>query len=121
MNRCYDHVRSPKNRPKVSLSARPGGEDGATSLGDRMESNEAAPEVRVEAGEVGAIVRKAVGELPEKERNVLVLRHYQGLKFREIAEVTGLTSRTVQNCLKRGREKLGRSLARAGLRPQEVT
>jgi RNA polymerase sigma-70 factor (ECF subfamily) len=120
MNLCYDHLRSPRNRPKVSLSARPAGSEDQTSLVDRMETGEPGPGERVEALEVGAIVRAAVSELPDKERNVLILRHYEGLKFREIAEVTGLTTRTVQNCLRRAREKLSRSLIRAGLEPQEV-
>ena len=71
-----------------------------------------------EAEESAAVVRQAVSELPEKERNVVLLRHFQGLKFREIAEVTGLTTRTVQNCLRRAREKLSGSLARKGLKPQ---
>lgn len=121
MNLCYDHLRSPRNRPKLSLSQPlDRGEDGGTDFGDRLESAEDAPEERAAETETARLVREAIAELPERERNVLVLRHYQGLKFREIAEVTGLTQRTVQNCLRRAREKLGWSLARRGLKPEGV-
>jgi len=123
MNLCYDHLRSPRNRPKVSLSERlPMGGDGASAdLAERLESPMATPGSLVEESEMSMLVKEAISELPHKERNVVMLRHFHGLKFREIAEVTGLTTRTVQNCLSRAREKLARSLKRRGLKPERVT
>ena len=82
-----------------------------------MESDGGTPDALAVEGEMARMVREAIDELPEREKNVLVLRHYQGLKFREISDITGLTSRTVQNCLRRAREKLARSLRRKGVRP----
>ncbi len=122
MNLCYDHLRSPKNRPKVSLSQRWSSSDGeeSTGLGDRLESPEGTPREAAEESEVATLIRQAIDTLPEKEKNVVLLRHYQGLKFREIAEVTGLTPRTVQNCLRRGRDKLSQRLTRLGLNPEKV-
>lgn len=122
MNLCYDHLRSPKNRPKVSLSQRWTSSDGeeSTGLGDRLESREDSPGEFAEESETAALIREAIDTLPEKEKNVVLLRHYQGLKFREIAEVTGLTPRTVQNCLRRGRDKLHQRLTRLGLNPEKV-
>ncbi len=117
LNLCYDHLRSPRNRPPVSLSSRvPGDDTGTSSLAERLESPDAAPDEDAADREIVRLVRKAVSELPDRERSVLILRHYQGLKFREIAEVTGMTSRTVQNCLRRARERIARSLARHGVR-----
>jgi RNA polymerase sigma-70 factor (ECF subfamily) len=122
MNLCYDHLRSPKNRPKVSLSQKWASPDGEESggLGDRLESAEGTPREAAEESEAAALIRQAIDTLPEKEKNVVLLRHYQGLKFREIAEVTGLTPRTVQNCLRRGRDKLSQRLTRMGLNPEKV-
>lgn len=121
MNLCYDHLRSPRNRPKVSLSARMGeDEDGQEALSDRLASAEVRPDVGADRSERAKIVQEALMELPDRERSVVVLRHVRGLKFREIALAMGLTSRTVQNCLRRGREKLARALARRGLRADEV-
>jgi RNA polymerase sigma-70 factor (ECF subfamily) len=122
MNLCYDHLRSPRNRPKVSLSERlPSAGDGVSSdLSERLESAEHPPDTLVEDREMEVLVREAVADLPEKERNVVILRHFHSLKFREIAEVTGLTTRTVQNCLRRGREKLARALSRKGVTLEEV-
>ena len=117
MNLCYDHLRSPRNRPKVSLSDTIGGDEGGQALSERMESDSGAPDFLAVEGETTRLVREAIDELPDREKNVLVLRFYQGLKFREISDITGLTSRTVQNCLRRAREKLARSLKRKGVRP----
>ncbi|MHC4862162.1 MAG: RNA polymerase sigma factor [Planctomycetota bacterium] len=122
MNLCYDHLRSPRNRPKASLSDRQaGGEEGGSGLSDRLESPAGTPDELAGTSEVARLVRQAVAELPDKERNVLILRHFHGMKFREIAAVTGLTSRTVQNCLRRGREKLARKLAVMGVKPERVS
>ena len=121
MNLCYDHLRSPRNRPKVSLSGAPGAEDREESdLASILQAADDTPVDQAVTSETARLVRAAVAELPEKERNVLILRHYQGLKFREISEVTGLTTRTVQNCLRRGREKLAAKLSRMGLKPERV-
>jgi RNA polymerase sigma-70 factor, ECF subfamily len=122
MNLSYDHLRSPKNRRKISLSQRRSSGDGELSpeLGDRLESPAETPEDLAEESEEASLIREAIDSLPEKEKNVVLLRHYQGLKFREIAEVTGLTPRTVQNCLRRGRDKLAQRLAHLGLKPEKV-
>jgi RNA polymerase sigma-70 factor (ECF subfamily) len=122
MNLCYDHLRSPRNRPKVSLSERVSQDyGGPAGLSDLLEESGGTPDEIASESEVARLVRQCVADLPEKERNVLVLRHYHGMKFREIAGVTGLTTRTVQNCLKRAREKMARSLTRKGVEPEKVT
>mgnify|MGYP001262989396 FL=1 len=39
-------------------------------------------------------LRKMVQELPEEQRQVLVMRHYEELSFKEIAEKTGVSINT---------------------------
>ncbi len=122
MNLCYDHLRSPKNRPQVSLSARADGDsdDSPDALSDRIEGREAAPAEIVERSERTRLIEESLRELPDRERSVVILRHLRGMKFKEIAAAMGLTTRTVQNCLRRGREKLARGLSRRGLKPDKA-
>lgn len=47
--------------------------------------------------ELESEVRGAVHELPEEYRAVLVMRHYQGLRYAEIAEVLGCPVGTVKS------------------------
>lgn len=60
-------------------------------------------------------VQRALRHLPEVYRAVLILRHYQGLSYEEIAEALGVPLGTVKTRLFRAREML---LAR--LTPEEV-
>ena len=64
MNLSYDHLRSPRNRPKVSLSERRGfDEDGAsTDLASRLESGEDTPFETAEDEEAARVVRRAVAD-----------------------------------------------------------
>jgi RNA polymerase sigma-70 factor (ECF subfamily) len=39
-------------------------------------------------------VRRLVSELPEDQREVVIMRHYAGMSFREIADMTGVSINT---------------------------
>ena len=56
--------------------------------------------------EVGARVVVALEDLPAEFREVLVLREFEELSYREIASVTGLPTGTVMSRLARARMKL---------------
>jgi RNA polymerase sigma-70 factor (sigma-E family) len=57
------------------------------------------------------VVRAALGSLPPRQRAVVVLRHYEVLPEREIAEVLGCSVGTVKSQHSRALEKLRRLLA----------
>ncbi len=67
----------------------------------------------VERDEMGERVAVAVSELPHDEREVLVLRHYEGLSFPRIAELLGAPETTLKSrfsrALLRVAERLGRT------------
>ena len=48
----------------------------------------------------------AIGELPEEQREAIVLRVHGGLKFREIAAVQGVSLKTVQSRYRYGLDRL---------------
>jgi RNA polymerase sigma-70 factor (ECF subfamily) len=52
----------------------------------------------------------ALNELPEKQRNTVILKVYQGLKYREIAEITGCSEGTAKANFHFGVKKLGKIL-----------
>ncbi len=72
-----------------------------------------APDEAALRRETSEVVRRAVSELPEAHRAILVLRHYQGLKFREIADVLDLPEGTVKTRMTEALHLLARRLARA--------
>ena len=64
----------------------------------------------LETGERADQVRTALQRVTEPFRTVLVLRHYEGLKFREIADVLGVPEGTVKSRMVEGLSQLTRLL-----------
>jgi len=51
-------------------------------------------------------VRQAVLRLPEQQRDAVILNYYNGLKIREVAELTGTNESTVKSRIRLGIAKL---------------
>ncbi|HEX5410413.1 MAG TPA: sigma-70 family RNA polymerase sigma factor [Terriglobia bacterium] len=64
-----------------------------------------------EKAECQAEVKRALADLAEPYRAVVVLREIEGLSYDEVAEVLGVAEGTVKSRLRRGREILKRKLA----------
>jgi len=115
-NLVADRARERGRRPEP-LSV----DDEGAGLYDRLEAGRdtgiySDPQRLVQRWSDRDDVRQALDELPEWAREVLVLSHVAGLRYREIAEVLGVPEGTVMSRLNRARRALERSLAaRAGL------
>lgn len=74
-------------------------------------SDSESPYSAYEQAECQAEVKRALADLAEPYRAVVVLREIEGLSYEEIAEVLGIAEGTVKSRLRRGRETLKRKLA----------
>jgi RNA polymerase sigma-70 factor (ECF subfamily) len=70
-----------------------------------------SPESEALQAEMTGVVGRAVGELPETQREVLILAHYEHLSLAEIGEVMGLDVGAVKSRLQRARASLRETLA----------
>ncbi len=70
-----------------------------------------APDRQVHARERGEWLSAALGRLPERQRAVVVLRHYQELSLEEIAHTLDMSLGTVKSSLHRALQRLRLSLA----------
>lgn len=70
-----------------------------------------------EAGQLRGALREALAELPEVQREIVVLRHFGGLSPREIAQRLGRTEDSIHGLHHRARRALKRSLSDAGATP----
>ena len=79
---------------------------------DRVaDSREPGPLQRVLADERDARLWTALGEIPERERTVLLLRFAEGLSCAEIARVEGTSPNAVSCLIQRGKERMRSILA----------
>ncbi|HVP45044.1 MAG TPA: RNA polymerase sigma factor [Bryobacteraceae bacterium] len=69
------------------------------------------PETEALRGELAKAVAGAIAELPETQREVLLLAHYEQLSLAEIAEITQLEVTAVKSRLQRARATLRETLA----------
>jgi RNA polymerase sigma-70 factor (ECF subfamily) len=70
-----------------------------------------------ESGDLRAALRQCLAELPEPQREIVVLRHVAGLSPREIAERLGRSEDSVHGLHHRGRRALQAALVQAGATP----
>ncbi len=100
-NLCIDFLRSRRSKGALSLDFEL--EEGREPAADERTYS---PESSAVRGAVGQIVNKAVMNLPEKYRVVVIMRHLQGMSVEEIADQLALPSGTVKTHLFRAREML---------------
>ena len=85
--------------------------DGEETL-SRIADARPGPDQALEQGELEEALHRAIGELPEERRIVVVLRDVEGLAYEEIAEVLDLPLGTVRSRLHRARLDLKEKLER---------
>jgi len=72
----------------------------------RVSTGDPSPERRVIGGQIGDRIGAALRALPEKQRAVFVLRHYEELSLEEIARTLDLSLGTVKSSLHRATQGL---------------
>lgn len=89
-NLVIDHFRRLKRMPKANVSSRYENFD----IFDVIDNNEDSKEKIMLIDDQTEQLRMLVGKLPEDQRQVLIMRHYEELSFKEIAEKTGVSINT---------------------------
>ena len=98
LNLCRDRLR--RRRPSAALEDVPEPVDPSPTAADGIQSDQ-----------VGRRVNQALDALPPRQREAIVLCHYQGLSNIEAAQLLGLSVDALESLLARGRRGLRRALA----------
>lgn len=77
------------------------------------------PGQQAAAHELGVAIEHALGQLPHKHRLAFVLREFEGLSYKEMAEVMGCSQGTVMSRLHHARKKLQNALVEMGVAGSE--
>ena len=97
LNLCYDRLR---RRRETSMDVPP-----------EMIDDGPAPDRGLQAQDVGRRVALAMRALPDRQREAIVLCHYQELGNIEAADLMGVTVEALEGLLGRGRRALRAALA----------
>jgi RNA polymerase sigma-70 factor (ECF subfamily) len=87
---------------------------------DHAEASLAEPRRHLEAIHLRGALRDALAELPEVQREIVVLRHLAGYSPGEIAERLGRSEDSVHGLHHRGRRALQATLTHAGASPSTL-
>jgi RNA polymerase sigma-70 factor, ECF subfamily len=101
-NRCIDWKRKHGVRQDATTQV-----DEADRLVDEIHER---PEQSLVRRETQAEIRKAIEEMPEKYRTILLMYHFQGLSYKEIADQQDISPRTVETRLYRAKHLLRTAL-----------
>lgn len=99
-NLCFDQHRRKRIRPRDGIE------------GDVRDPG-AGPEALARREEAKGEVWAAIRRLSERDREIIVLRHFQHLSYREIADALGIPQGTVMSRLFAARQRLKKELAPA--------
>jgi len=86
-NLVIDHFRREKRMPTTS-----GGDD--YDIFDTLDLLEGNIEDKMVKNQIHKDVRKLIEQLPQEQKEVLIMRHYDDMSFKEISEVTNVSINT---------------------------
>lgn len=86
-NMCVDHFRRTKRRPTVAPTE-------AFDIFDVLEVAEDNAEQAIMKSQTHDKIRKLVDMLPPEQREVVILRHYADMSFKEISQLTRVSINT---------------------------
>mgnify|MGYP003555869987 FL=1 len=86
-NLCMDHFRKVKRTPTITTNDN-------FDIFDVYNFSEPAVDIKLMQVENYDSIKKAIDKLPQDQREILILRHYADLSFREIAVLSGISINT---------------------------
>jgi RNA polymerase sigma-70 factor (ECF subfamily) len=87
-NLIIDHFRKEKHLPTLSNDA------SEFDMFNSAKFSDTTIEQNIIRDQITNDVKNLVDELPEEQRDVVIMRHYMGLSFKEISEQTGVSINT---------------------------
>jgi RNA polymerase sigma-70 factor (ECF subfamily) len=109
-NLCIDRARTRKRRPQQAYSLDEPYDKEDDKGGREIADSRFEPSKGVERDEMRAIVRQTVADMPEKQRQVLIMCDLQGMAYENIAEVLSIPLGTVKSRIFHARADLARRL-----------
>lgn len=112
VNNCREELRKKKKDKSVSLQALKHGDDERSQNWEAAQERNENPEKALGQVELSDLLQGCLMQLSDEQREVVIMKEYEGLKFREIAEALNISENTVKSRMYYGLEALKRMLER---------
>lgn len=94
-NACIDHFRKVKRRPSIKTS-----DD--HDIFEVLNFSDAGADEKMMQGQSHARVRKMLDMLPEDQKEVIIMRHFADMSFKDISNLTGCSINTALGRMRYG-------------------
>jgi len=109
-NMAIDYFRKTKRMPTITDSS---GQDVFRTIKIKTENREQ----QIIRSEKESLVRAAIDKLPPEQRQVLILRHYGDLSFKEIAKMTDVSINTALGRMRYAITNMRKAMANTSFHP----
>jgi RNA polymerase sigma-70 factor, ECF subfamily len=103
VNKCRDHFKARRETVPVD------------DICDYIAGQDPTPEQAASCRQTGDVVQRALNRLPPDYREVIILKHIEGLDYQEIADALGVSVSALKVRAHRGREMLRKLLEGMGV------
>lgn len=110
VNYCREELRKRKATRSVSLHDLRPGESEESYRWEASSSRRENPEKQLRQSELSDLLQQCLMELSDEQREVVIMKEYEGLKFREIAEALNISENTVKSRMYYGLDGLKKIL-----------
>lgn len=120
VNYCREELRKKKTRRSVSLHDLKPGEREESYRWEASSGRTENPEKQLRHTELSDLLQICLLELSDEQREVVIMKEYEGLKFREIAEALQISENTVKSRMYYGLDGLKRILERKNITKETI-
>jgi RNA polymerase sigma factor (sigma-70 family) len=120
VNYCREELRKQKSQRSVSLNDLQPGEREESYRWEESGARHENPERQMRHAELSDLLQKCLLELSEEQREVVIMKEYEGLKFREIADVLNVSENTVKSRMYYGLDGLKKILEKNNITKETV-
>ncbi|MBS1559273.1 MAG: RNA polymerase sigma factor [Bacteroidetes bacterium] len=110
VNYCREEARKKKSRRSFSLNDLRPGEGEESYRWEESHQRHENPERQLRQTELSDLLQECLMQLSEEQREVVIMKEYEGLKFREIAEALNISENTVKSRMYYGLDGLKKIL-----------
>lgn len=120
VNYCREELRKRGSKRSVSLDDLRPGESEESYRWEASSSRNENPDKQLRHSELSDLLQQCLMELSEEQREVVIMKEYEGLKFREIAEALNISENTVKSRMYYGLDGLKRILEKRNITKDTV-